>query len=344
MAAARARASVALTAVDAPAPRVLAGLEAGKVQPHALHAEPHAWIEKNCYVDIWIEVLAALGVEPVAVMPFALAVDFEGDQWTFFKPPHRDLRRLYGIDVQELNVWRPLAEHAIEHLTAGKLLSTEVDAYWLPDVASTSYRRQHSKTTIVINEIDLARERLGYFHNAGYFELDGEDFRQALRLDVPAESDVLPLYAELIRFDRLVRMNDADLARASRELLQEHLALRPPDNPVRRFARRLSADLPGLLTSGLPHYHAWAFSTLRQCGAAFELMAAWLRWQALHGDASLVAAAPAFDRISEGCKTLILKLARAVNSQRMPDVQASLDDMAAAWDEAMATLEQHGGR
>jgi len=41
-----------------------------------------------------------------------VAIDFEGDQWTFFKPPHEDLKALYGIDVQELYVWRPLLEHA----------------------------------------------------------------------------------------------------------------------------------------------------------------------------------------------------------------------------------------
>ena len=46
----------------------------------------------------------------LAVMPFTLAVDWEGDQWTFFKPPHSDLRTLYGFDTQELNVWRPLVE------------------------------------------------------------------------------------------------------------------------------------------------------------------------------------------------------------------------------------------
>ena len=43
------------------------------------------------------------------MLPFTVAIDFEGDQWTFFKPPHDELCDLYGLDVQELNVWRPLA-------------------------------------------------------------------------------------------------------------------------------------------------------------------------------------------------------------------------------------------
>jgi len=57
-------------------------------------------------------------LEPRAILPFTVAIDFEGDQWTFFKPPHDELRELYGLDVQEMNVWRPLLEHALEHLGA----------------------------------------------------------------------------------------------------------------------------------------------------------------------------------------------------------------------------------
>ncbi|ERM02938.1 hypothetical protein Q644_14080 [Brucella intermedia 229E] len=29
--------------------------------PHALHAQTRIWPETNCYVDLWIEVLATLG-------------------------------------------------------------------------------------------------------------------------------------------------------------------------------------------------------------------------------------------------------------------------------------------
>ncbi|HEV7554538.1 MAG TPA: DUF1839 family protein, partial [Kofleriaceae bacterium] len=120
-----------------------------------LHAEDRAWVEKNCYVDIWIEVIHAIGCDPIAMLPFVTAIDFEGDQWTFYKPPHEQLRALYGLDVQELNCWRPLIEHAEEHLAAGKLISTEADAWWLPDTSGTDYRRQHTKSTIVLNDLDV---------------------------------------------------------------------------------------------------------------------------------------------------------------------------------------------
>src|SRR5262249_24671230 len=128
---------------------------------HALHGEDRVWVEKNCYIDIWIELVHALGLEPLAMLGFCAAVDFEGDQFTFFKPVHDELRELYGLDVQELNVWRPLVEHAVAHVGEGKFISTEADAFFLPDTAGTDYRRQHTKTTIVINDIDVPRKRLG---------------------------------------------------------------------------------------------------------------------------------------------------------------------------------------
>ena len=35
-------------------------------------------------------------------------LDFEGDQWTFFKPDPGDLERLFGIDIHEMQPYRPL--------------------------------------------------------------------------------------------------------------------------------------------------------------------------------------------------------------------------------------------
>ncbi len=92
---------------------------------------------------------------------------------TFFKPPHDELRELYGIDVQELNVWRPLIEHASEYLSKGKLISTEADAFWLPDTTGTDYRRQHTKSTIILADIDVENRRLGYFPQRGIFHVGG---------------------------------------------------------------------------------------------------------------------------------------------------------------------------
>jgi len=320
--------------------RALADVEADGYRPHALHLEPSVWIEKNCYIDVWIELLHALRLEPAAVMPFTLAVDFEGDHWTFFKPPHADLNALYGVDVQELNVWRPLLDHAVEHLAAGKLISTEADSFWLPDTAGTDYRRQHVKTTIVLNDVDAQNQRLGYFHSAGYYRLEGEDFRRLFRLEGPHDPSVLPLFAELVRIDRLQRRPAAELAEMSAQLLREHFARRPTSNPVRRFTQRFVAELPELQSRGMAHYHAWAFTTIRQLGAAFELAAAHLHWLAPQGHAGLSPAAQRFDVIASDCKSLILKVARAVNAKRAFDAAPAFDPLAQAWDDGMGLLDR----
>jgi hypothetical protein len=212
--------------------QALPGLDASSYVRSPLHADSCAWVEKNCYVDVWIELLHSLGLEPTAALSMTVAVDFEGDQWTFFKPPHDELRDLYGIDVQELTVWRTLLDHAQEHLAAGKMISTESDAFWLPDTAGTDYRRQHTKSTIVLANIDVAQQRLGYFHNTGYFELAGEDFRQLFRVDLPHDPQFMPLYAELVRTDRVAKRSDAELRQIARKFLVSHLVRRPVDNPL----------------------------------------------------------------------------------------------------------------
>jgi hypothetical protein len=81
---------------------------------HWFHGEDRDWPETNCYVDLWVELLHALGLDPIASMSFTLSVGFDGEQWEFFKPPLEDLRDLYGVQVHEINVWRPLPEHSIE--------------------------------------------------------------------------------------------------------------------------------------------------------------------------------------------------------------------------------------
>jgi hypothetical protein len=303
-------------------------LEPSSYPRSVLHAESCVWVEKNCYIDIWIELIHALGLEPRAILPFVVALDYEGDQWTFFKPPHGELWDLYGIDVQELNVWRPLLEHALEHLAAGKLISTEADAFWLPDTSGTDYRRQHTKSTIVLNDLDLHGRTLGYFHNAGYYRLEGEDFARTFRLDQPHDPTFMPLFAELVRVDRVVRRPSNELAAMSVELWRRHLARVPNTDPVRRFQQRFERDLPAMQDKGLAFYHAWAFATTRQLGAAFELAALNLAWLAEHGLPGLEPAAAAFARIATTNKTFILKGARATNSRKPFDGAALFDAMA----------------
>ena len=238
-----------------------------------------------------------------------------------------------------MNVWRPLIEHSLEHLGAGRLISTEADAFWLPDTSGTDYRRQHTKSTIVLNDLDLDKRRLGYFHNAGYYSLEGEDFARTFRLDTPPDPTFMPLFAELVRIDAVVRRPASELVALSRSLWRRHLKRRPASNPVRRFQARFEQDLPGIQERGLAYYHAWAFGTIRQLGAAFELAAANLEWLTAGGVAGLAPATLAFEQLSAANKTLILKGARATNSRRPLDSGALFEEMAGAWERGMQAME-----
>jgi hypothetical protein len=306
---------------------------------HTLHGDDRLWVEKNCYVDVVIELVHALGLEPLAAMGFCAAVDFEGDNFTFFKPDHEELRELYGVDFQEMNVWRPLLEHAQEHLGAGKFISTESDAFWLPDTSGTDYRRNHVKTTIILADLDVGSHRLGYFHNAGYHELADEDFRQLFRVGAEPDPAFLPLFAEIVRVDRLRQRAREELAAIAVRRLAVHSSRRPVTNPIERWGARFAADLPQLQERGLPHYHSWAFATTRQIGASTELLAAHLLWLTeAHESPEFTEAAAEFRRVSEGAKLFILKAARAVSSRKPLDASAMFDDMAEAWNRGHAAL------
>ena len=318
-------------------------LDASTHAPHALHGDGCAWIEKNCYIDVWIEILHAHRLDPMAVLPFTLAIDFEGDQWTFFTPPPGDLADLYGIEVHELNVWRPLLAHATQHVGEGKLLLTEADAYFLPDTAGTDYGRQHTKTTIGIETIDPEARVLGYFHNASYHTLGGADFEGLFGLGAPPDPWRLPLYAEIVRFDRVRHASRFDLVGRSVELLAHHLQRRPTTNPVVRFKARFEREIASFASDGL-EYHSYAFATLRQLGASFELASLYLGWlDHGFGDRPIVQAAEAFADISSTAKALVLKGARAVVTKKFTDFSPMLDGMRDSWDIGMELLERRFG-
>lgn len=324
--------------------RALATLDAANYRRSALHAEDQLWVEKNCYIDVCIEVIHVLGLEPCAMLPFAVAVDFVGDQWTFFKPSHDEIRDLYGVDIQELNIWRPLLDHAEEHLAAGRLISTEADAWWLPDTSGTDYRTNHVKTTIVLADLDVAARQLGYFHNAGYHKLENEDFIKTFRLDAPHDPTFLPLYAETMRIDRAVNRSTADLVQHSVELWRKHLQRVPTANPVDRFGQRFQQELSVMHTRGLPFYHAWAFASTRQVGSAFELCMRNLQWLSRNGVAGLEEAVAAFEVIASLNKTFVLKGARAVNAKRQFDGAEMFSEMASAWERGIQSVAARLGR
>jgi hypothetical protein len=314
-------------------------IDASTYSRHPLHGAERVWPESNCYVDLWVELLHTAGAEPLAALPFALTVDLEGDQWTFFKFPSADLDALYGVTVFELNVWRSLPAQVVEQLVLRRPAVVEVDAFYLPDTSGTSYRSQHVKTSIGIQALDPADRRLGYFHNAGYYELAGEDFAGLFRLEGHlTDPEYLPPYVEVAKLGNRQPLAGRDLVEASIALLRSHLARRPFTNPFSRYATRFRSDLESLIGEPLSSFHNYAFATLRQCGAAFELGGAYLRWLEAGGECGLEPAAEACARIAETAKTLQFKTARAVHSRRPLDASPMLDEMIEAWDDTMTTL------
>jgi hypothetical protein len=316
-------------------------LDPATYSPHRLHRRDRSWIETNCYADFWIEALHSLGFDPTVALGFTLSSDFDGDQWTMFKFPPEDLRLLFGLEIRELNVWLPLVDHLADQLALGRLLTVDVDAWYLPDTQGVTYGVGHQKTTIMVQMLDREEQALGYFHNAAYCELRGHDYRDLLGIDLD-DPAVLPPYVEVVHLERLRKPSEV----ATAEVLgvaRSHLARRPTTNPVVRFRERLTSDLPWLVTQDLEVFHRYAFGTCRQCGANAELAAEFAGWLDAHDGGGLDAVTGAFRSISEASKALEFRLARAVAGRKV-DVDATLDVMGAAWETAMHGLQaRYGG-
>ena len=83
-------------------------------------------------------------------------------------------------------------------------------------------------------------------------------------------------------------------------------------------------------------FHKYAFNTLRQVGANFELASDYLAWLS----SEFAAAAEDARRISDAAKSVQFQLARAVARRRFEPLQAALDPAADAWDSMMASLAE----
>lgn len=269
-------------------------------------------------------------------MAFASMVDFEGDQWTFFKPPPEDLLHLHGIDVHEMQLFRPAVDHVIEQLRARRTMTMEVDSYYLPDTMATTYKQAHVKSSIAVEAIDPSEQRLRYFHAAGYYELSGGDYSGVFRIGRSFSADVLPPYVEVVHFDAAAPLAGDELQRGALESLRRHLVHKPKRNPWLTFGERLARDLPELLAGSDQAYHAYAFATVRQCGAAFDIARSFVEWMVPATSVHGATAAQALGRQVIGAKTLLLKLAR----RRAFDPAPAIAQLAGDWYAAMNALER----
>jgi Domain of unknown function (DUF1839) len=315
---------------------VFAALEAAAYQRHPLHDPANPWPETNCHTDLFVEILHTLGREPEAGLGMTLAQDFEGDQFTFFKMAMGDLEALFGLDVQELSIYQPLVDHIDEQQARGRLVLVEVDAHFLPDTRGVTYRTDHSKTTIAVNRFERQPARLGYFHNAGYFEAEGEDV-EALFGFGAVPRPVLPPYVEFVKVIG-PGLSGRALRDAAVERLKRHWSRRPAGNPVDAYRAALPAHLERLAGEPPCSFHPYAFNTARQFGANMALAGAHLSWLGRQGLAGLDGAVELSNRMATGAKTFQFLLARALARKRHDGLDAALEAIARDHDRFVAEV------
>ena len=308
------------------------GLSSTSWTPHALHAPDRIWLETNCYVDVWAELLPALGHPAEAALAFTVRQDFEGDHFTFFKFPLEDLEALFGLAVQELAIYDSVESHTLAQLQRGRAVLIEVDSHWLPD-AGPAYRKEHVKTTVAAVAIDRAQRRLGYFHNTGYHELSGRDYDELFRK--PTGDRLFP-YVEFVKRDG-VALVGTTLRQRSLELLRAHLSRRPKGNPIAAWRAALPGHLETLAARDMDYFHLYAFNLPRQLGANFEMLGTYLDWLA---EPALSAPAAAARRIAEGAKAVQFQLARMANRRRYELGKLELEPLEADYDRIMAAVAE----
>ena len=79
-------------------------------------------------------------------------------------------------------------------------------------------------------------------------------------------------------------------------------------------------------------FHLYAFNTLRQLGANFELLASHLSWLSQQGEANLDRAIASATDIATGAKTLQFQLARAMARKQFDRLAEMMRPLISAYD------------
>ncbi|WP_373459780.1 DUF1839 family protein [Cupriavidus necator] len=303
-----------------------------------LHDETSIWQETNCYMDLWIELLYGWGLDPRAALAFTVAQDYEGDHFTFFKYPQADIELLYGTVVQEMAVYDTLQAHLVEQIGRGHTVLVEMDSYYLPDTRATAYRQAHVKTTVAIDQIDAAAQRLSYYHSLGYHTAADEDYRGLLRLTPELrDGNILFPYAECAKRVRAPLRGGA-AADAAAALMRHHLGRRPALNPVTRWRADFDEHVGVILARGDGYFHQYGFNLPRQLGANFEMLHHCLAWFGEHGYDVPARVAQAAHGLAAESKVLQFRLARAMARGRPDRCSECLGTMESAYETVIAGL------
>lgn len=248
--------------------------------------------------------------------------------------PLEDLEALYGVRATELAIFDKVEDHIATQLERGRICLIEMDSFYMPDTHGVGYRKEHGKTTVAINRLDLEKRELDYFHNAGFFHLSGEDFDGLFQHHL-AETD--PPFLPYTEFAKFADSNPspAHIRKTAERLLKFHFSRRPSANPVRAFAKVFPAQVEKVADRPFGFFHKYAFNTLRQLGANFELAASHFEWLDKPGFSE---ARDHALKISEVAKTVQFQLARAVTRRKFDALATVLDPAADAWDGLMENL------
>ena len=166
-----------------------------------------------------------------------MSTDFEGSQWSLFKYPPEDLRTLYGIEITELYVWRPVIEHLAIALRDGQLLTIEVDAYFLPDTAGVTYKHRPREDRDRPADARPCRDAGCGTSTTPATSSSPETTSTGSSSSGAAEPHVPLPYVEVVRLDRLRHPGSEELTSKVVELTREHLrsaACVEPDAQVPR--------------------------------------------------------------------------------------------------------------
>jgi hypothetical protein len=308
-------------------------LDAAKWTPQPLHAGERIWLETNCYVDVWAELLPALGHPAEAALAFTVKQDFEGDHFTFFKFPLEDLEALFGLRVQELAIYDTVEKHLLEQGARGRVVLVEVDSHFLPDAGPT-YHKSHAKSTIAVIKLEPAVRKLGYFHNTAYHELSGDDYDGLFHR--PPADNMFP-YCEFVKRDGEALGGKALVGR-SLDILRKHLRHLPDAHPVKAWRAALPGHFERLAARDMDYFHLYAFNLPRQLGANFEMLGTYLDWLGAGGEKGLAEAASASRRIAQQCKAVQFQLARMANRRKFDINAVHIQPIEADYDVALNTL------
>ena len=90
-------------------------------------------------------------------------------------------------------------------------------------------------------------------------------------------------YTEFAKFPAQLPSR-AHVVTQARALLRRHLGRMPVSNPVAAFAREFPMQVSAIADRPFGFFHKYAFNTLRQLGANFELAASHFRWLSEDGE------------------------------------------------------------